>query len=97
MVNEIIGAWVLDKEDIRSLEKLGEVLLNFSFEGILRYSIFNDAKESVILMIYEIENDIIITTQPSHPDNVERTNFKIINDKLHLFFGGELSRFVRLD
>ncbi|HMT72076.1 MAG TPA: hypothetical protein PKD16_18045 [Saprospiraceae bacterium] len=97
MVSDILGAWVVDLEDVNSLDKLGEVLLNFSKEGILRYSIFNGEKEEVILMTYRLENDIIETSQPSHPDEINRTQFKLIGDVLYLNFNGEQSRFLRLD
>ena len=97
MKNKILGAWVVDFEDFTTLEKLGEVLLNFSKEGILRYSIFNGEKEEVILMTYRLENDIIETSQPSHPNEINRTQFKLIDDVLYLNFNGEESRFLRLE
>ena len=97
MVNEILGAWVVDMEDLTSLEKLGEVLLTFSKEGILRYSIFNGEKEEVILMTYKLENDIIETSQPSHPEEINRTQYKLIGGVLYLNFNGEQSRFLRLE
>ena len=96
MKSDLIGPWVLDSEDFDSLEKLGFVLLNFSAEGILRYSIFNEDKEEVIIMTYKIYSDYIETSQPSNPTSIYKTKYSLDKDKLHLYFDGVLSKFVKL-
>jgi hypothetical protein len=96
MKNDILGPWVVDVDDIYTLENLGQVLINFSSEGILRYSIFNEDKEDIILMTYKIFNEIIETSQPSNPESINRTKYILDDNKLHLYFDGKLSKFVRL-
>lgn len=47
-------------------------------------------------MTYKLENDIIETYQPSHPEEINRTQFRLIDDVLYLIFDDEQSRFIRL-
>lgn len=92
---DILGRWILDPTDVYSFEIYGNISMEFKEDGGLIYIIHSDEKDEIILMTYEISNDLLITDQPSSP-NREETKFAIRSDaKLELFFGGVKSVFVR--
>jgi hypothetical protein len=92
----LIGRWVIDESDQHTLEKFGNVVLEFDEDGGLTYIIRSDGKQQIMLMRYEVDGDTIITDQPSHP-SVERTAFSLSDDGLlMLALDGEPSNFRRI-
>lgn len=92
----LLGQWVVDKSDRHTLEKLGDVVLQFDETGGLTYIVRRDGKQQTILMSYEVNGNIITTDQLSAP-RVERTVFSISeNSLLTLSFGGEPVTFRRI-
>jgi hypothetical protein len=91
----LVGAWVVDETDALTLERWGNVVLEFDESGGLSYTIRGDDKDEIIILRYQVEGSALITDQPSAP-KVERTQFSFTPDGvLVLAFGGVPSRFVR--
>ena len=91
----LVGVWVLDETDAPTVERWGNVVLEFDERGGLIYTVRGDDKDEVIVLRYQVEGSTLITDQPSAP-SVERTQFSFTPDgALVLAFGGTLSRFVR--
>jgi hypothetical protein len=88
MRKELLGRWYGKVE--------GEaVALEFLDDGRLAYAIRTESSTQIIRMTYRTEGDILITDQPSHPQE-ERTRFNIEPDgTLVLEFQGQQSRFTR--
>ena len=90
----LVGAWLVDQTDARALTDLGNVLLEFSEDGGLLYTIRGQEKDQIIMLRYKVEGSTIVTDQPSEP-RTERTQFSLANDMLTLAYGGVPHRFVR--
>ncbi len=91
----ILGHWILDPEDMTSLEIYGNISIQFKANSELIYTIHSDNRDQIILMTYEIKGGILITDQPSSPQK-EQTKFNLVSkDRLELFFGGEKSSYIR--
>ncbi|MDZ4707911.1 MAG: hypothetical protein SH818_05865 [Saprospiraceae bacterium] len=93
---ELLGHWVINHDDEASRDALGNVLLKFGSDGILTYTEFEEDVERVMILVYEIINDEIITTQPNAAYQKETTKFYISEGNLFLNFNGTRSRFIRL-
>lgn len=95
--NELIGCWVISPDDINSRETLGDVMIKFGKDGILTYTIFEEQKEQVIVLIYVVIQNEITTIQPGRSHEVmEVTKFLIEDNILQLTFNGFRSKFIRL-
>jgi hypothetical protein len=95
MNNNLIGSWNSDETDEATQKALGKVTMTFTEDGKLIYDIFEGGKQQRINMIYKVQDDTIISDQPSHPQE-QRTGYKIENgDKLILEFEGEKTVFNR--
>ena len=69
--------------------------LEFREDGHLDYTIRSDEKDQKIFLTYRVENNTLITDQPSHP-NEERTPFMLTEDgKLVLVYGDQRSLYIR--
>lgn len=72
---DLIGTW---------REQDGEDEMEFVPSGELRYRTpTSDDRVGVMLLTYRVKRDVIISNQPSHP-NEERTRFALHGDHLHL-------------
>ena len=92
----LIGTWVADATDSRSMDEWGNVVLEFKEDGWLIYTVRNDAKNQIINLRYRVEGAAIVTDQPTAPRE-ERTVFSLSEDgALTLGFGGVPYRFQRL-
>jgi hypothetical protein len=91
----LLGTWVVDRSDTRTLTELGDVLMEFQEDGRLTYTVRSQTKKQVILMRYKVDGDAIITDQPSAPQK-ERTGCSLSPAGiLTLEFGGIPYRFRR--
>jgi len=92
MNSKLIGIWNGDE----TTQKIpGKVTMIFTEEGKFIYDISEGNKLQRMNMVYKVQGDIIISDQPSHPQE-QRTSYKIENDdKLILFFEGEKTVFNR--
>ncbi len=95
MNSDLIGHWILDPEDEKSISAYGHIMLEFGEKGILTYTILGEKKDQISLMIYEIDDNKLITCQPSHPRK-EVTKFSFEENRLKLEFNGVPSWFIRL-
>jgi hypothetical protein len=75
----LIGAWVVDRADTRTLTELGDVMLEFDSLGGLVYTVRGKGKAEVILLRYRVDGATIITDRPSAPKPA-RTKFSISED-----------------
>ena len=90
----LIGRWIADKSDTRTISELGDVLLEFDEDGSLAYIVRLEDRQQIIQLRYHIDGDVIVTDQPSAP-RVERTAFSLSDDEvLTLSFVGVPYRFV---
>lgn len=91
---KLIGSWVIIPE--KNNIDLHEIIrLDFKKDGQLIYSIISKEKKQVILLSYRIENDILITDQPTQPQE-ERTKFLFISDnRLMLEYEGQIDIYER--
>lgn len=95
MYNEILGCWILDPADVKSLERYGNIAIEFKADGELIYTIHSALKDEIIIMTYEIKGSLLITDQPSSPKK-EETEFRMASEnRLELFFSGERSVYIR--
>ncbi len=92
--NKMIGRWHTDPEDSNSLRDYGDVTLNFTEDGRLIYTIHGEVKDEIMLLSYRVENQTVVTDQPSKPRE-ERTAFSLTPEgKLTLFYEGYQSQYV---
>ena len=67
--------------------------MTFTKDGKLIYDIFEGNKQQRMNMVYKVQDNTIISDQPSHPQE-QRTKYKIENsNKLILDFEGEKTVF----
>lgn len=96
MYNEILGIWKLAPDDSESKQIYGNVTIEFKTEGKLIYTIHLEGKEQKMFMTYKIQDNKLITDQPSSP-HIEETEFRILpNGELELSFGGTNSRYIKV-
>ena len=69
--------------------------LEFKEDGQLEYTIYSTDKDQKIFLTYRVENNTLVTDQPSHPRE-ERTPFTFTEDgKLALIYGDQRSLHIR--
>jgi hypothetical protein len=90
----LVGLWVTDPDDLASLSEYGRVSMDFRPDGQLVYTIFPEGKRQVMLLVYRIQGDFLVTDQPSSPRE-ERTRFEIRGDTLTLFYDNHQSIYIR--
>jgi uncharacterized protein (TIGR03066 family) len=96
MLNPLVGIWKSDSRDKKTIEKFGKVILEFSDNGKLTYTIHEGNKEQKMFLTYRIQGDTLITNQPSKPKE-EETKFRFASvAELSLFFGGEESKYIKV-
>ena len=95
LTDTLIGRWHTDPADITSLREYGSVSLNFTADGRLIYTIRSEGKDQIVLLTYRVENQTLVTDQPSEPGE-ERTAFSLTPEgKLIMFYEGHQSIYVR--
>ena len=93
----LIGKWIIDPQDIESINKYGRTSLEFSIDGRLIYTIHSNNREQIILLNYRTQEGKLITNQPSAPRE-EITIYELqSNKKLILVWGGHKSTYIRQD
>ena len=86
----------MSRIDIEPLQAYGHVILEFTKNGKLIYTIQEDNKEQKIFLTYRIQDDVLITDQPSKPRE-ERTSFQLTPEgELLLCHEGKTSRYTRI-
>lgn len=70
----LLGTWISDPEDIESIRKFGNVKLHFTEDGQLIYSLLSEQKKQKMFLTYRVENNILITDQPSAPRKKKLTS-----------------------
>jgi hypothetical protein len=75
----LLGTWINDSCDVKSIQQFGNVKLHFTADGYLIYTILGKEKDQKAYLTYRIENNVLITDQPSSPRE-ERINFRITED-----------------
>jgi hypothetical protein len=91
---DLLGLWVTDPDDLASLREYGRASMDFQPDGQLTYTIFQEGKRQVMLLVYRVQGNVLITDQPSSPRE-ERTRFEIRDDTLILFYEDHQSTYVR--
>jgi len=87
---KLYGCWHL----VRSVAQ-DPVEIEFTPNGEIFYSVESNHHWSIIKLTYKVEKNIIISDQPSHPQE-QRTNFKIEKDgTLILELNGDTTRYHR--
>lgn len=95
MDSTITGIWNSDQSDELTKNSIGKVTMTFTEDGQLIYDIDTGSKLQRMNMVYKVSGDIIISDQPSHPQE-QRTKFNIDNNnKLTMEFDGQKTVFVR--
>src|SRR5689334_3627162 len=96
-INELLGTWKSDPQDEESLRLYGEVTLKFGNDGFLLYTVHQAEKDQVMRLTFRVDSGFIVTDQPSHR-RLERTPYELTSDgKLVLNFGGQTSRYTRIE
>lgn len=73
----------------------GEVVVEFSSDGKLTYSIRENGRVQKMLLTFTVADGVITTDQPSQP-RVEETRYRITEDgRLELDYGGEITIYIR--
>jgi hypothetical protein len=91
---DLLGLWVTDPEDRTAVSEYGRISMDFRPDGQLIYTIFEQGKRQVMLLVYQIDGNVLITDQPSSPRE-ERTRFEIRGDTLTLFYADHQSTYRR--
>src|SRR5215468_8904768 len=91
----LIGKWVTDPADTKSLAQYGRVTLEFKERGKLIYTIHEEGKRQILLLTYRIREGLLITNQPSAPREDETPIFLTNDGKLKLLYGSSASTYVR--
>lgn len=95
-MEKLLGLWRSDPNDLNSLREYGLITMEFKHDGTLIYTIHEKHKEQKSLLNFKVENNIIITDQPSSP-RIERTPFMFTTDgKLVLINGDQKSTYIRM-
>ncbi len=76
IATRLVGAWRTDPEDSQALREYGDVSLDFARNGALIYTVYDQGQRLIMLLMYRIEGDELVTTQPSEPGE-HRTRFEI--------------------
>jgi hypothetical protein len=97
VIDQLIGTWVSDPEDVDGIQEFGRVTLEFDEEGQLTYTAHARGKDQTIFLTFRVEDGSLVTNQPSSPRQ-ERTAFSIGPDgKLTRWFGGQRGVYLRED
>jgi hypothetical protein len=92
---QIVGTWRSDPDDHEAISEYGDVSLEFSPNGGLKYTVHTEGKRQIMLLAYRVEGNALVTDQPSDPKE-ERTMFEIRADgKLILLHEHRPSTYVR--
>lgn len=85
----LLGRWLSEPSS-------GEdITLEFKEDGRLDYTIHGVEKDQKIFLTYRVENNTLVTNQPSDPRE-ERTSFMLTeDDKLVLVYGDQRSLYIR--
>jgi len=90
LAEKLLGIWITDPEEISLGAK--KEMMHFMADGRITYTVIGQGK---MFLTYRVEEDILITDQPSEPRE-ERTKFHITpDDKLLLDYQGKIGKFVR--
>jgi hypothetical protein len=84
----LIGKWVSDPENETSIARYGSTTLEFTDRGELLYTVHAADTDQIMLLVYRVEGNELVTDQPSQPRE-ERTKYSLRPDgKLSLFSPG---------
>lgn len=75
----LLGTWISDPTDTESIRRFGKVILHFTADARLIYTLLGEEKHQKALLTYRVENNVLITDQPS-ASREERANFRITED-----------------
>jgi hypothetical protein len=95
MLNNLIGIWKTDPEDIVTQRLYGNVIIEFRDNGELIYTISENGREQKIFMTFEVKGNTLITDQPSSPAK-EITNFILKEQRLELNLDGVTSKYIKV-
>lgn len=95
MIEKLFGLWKSDPNDAQTIREYGNVLMEFTENNELIYTIKAGDKDQIILMTFEIVNSRLVTDQPTRPQK-SFTDFKINGNTLELYFGGVRSVFLKI-
>lgn len=85
----LLGRWT------NATGEAGEVVVEFSGDGHLTYSIRENGRIQKMLLTFTVADGLITTDQPSAP-RVEKTRYRITEDgRLELNYNGEITTYVR--
>lgn len=92
---KLLGCWISDPQDLDGIDRFGQVSLEFSGNGRLKYTVHEAGKRQIMFLTYRVERDLLITNQPSAPRE-EITRFEITpSGKLRLLYEERTSTYVR--
>lgn len=93
---KLLGKWISEPGGSEIHESYEDTTLEFKQGGRLDYTIHGSEKDQKIFLTYRVEDNILITDQPSHPRE-ERTPFMFAEDgRLVLVYGGQRYLYVRV-
>lgn len=88
---ELIGKWKI----ISVGSETEDITLEFYDDGNLRYTIYAEGKRNVILLTYYIQDDFIVTDQPTSP-RIEKTRAIVEGNTLTLNYDGSITRYKKV-
>ncbi|MDP2174126.1 MAG: hypothetical protein Q8J62_10165 [Candidatus Cloacimonadaceae bacterium] len=94
-IQSLYGIWISDTEGPTTQFENEKIMLEFVDDGRLIYTIISTDKDQKIFLTYQVENDVLITNQNSHPRK-EETSFCFTSDgKLILIYGDKRSIYTK--
>ena len=96
-LEKLLGAWRTDPSDEATHQIYGDVIMEFTADGQLIYTILGEAgTKQIILLTYRVHGGKLITDQPSHPRE-ECTEMQIVNGKLVFKYGKARGAFIKVE
>ena len=96
-VEALLGDWDLIQCDDPSMRGENGTSASFDRDGNLIYTFHQKDKDQIIVLTYRVEDNFLVTNQPSHPRE-ERTQFTIDHlGRLVLSYDGSEGIFRRKD
>lgn len=94
----LVGLWKVHPEDQASIEKFGNITLEFTRDGRLIYTVLKNEGNQELVMHYRVEKGYLITRQPQ--DFMEEKTSVFLSEDgsgMILVHNSQQSRYVRAE
>jgi hypothetical protein len=94
----LVGGWEISSDESEIIASLGEVGFRFFPGGrMIYYTGGQNGEYRISYLVYRLESGVIVTDQPSHPDEGEQPYRFAPHGRLELWFEGRWVSFHRVE